>query len=95
MGITKLKNSVIKSIQRGTVSLDAINGVTVDITAVDISKSALLVSGTGIISVSSSVAAARSFQIAFLNDSQIRITSQVGVGTTVTGTAAWQVIEYH
>jgi hypothetical protein len=93
MGIQRLKTSVIKSIQRGTVSLDALNNATVTISSVDITKSILLVSGTGIISITNPVLS-RTFQIVFLSNTQIRISAQLGTGTTATGTAAWQVIEY-
>jgi hypothetical protein len=93
MGIQKLKNSVIKSIQRGTVSLNAVNNVTVNISSVDMTKSFLSVNGTGIISITNPVLS-RTFQIVFLSNSQIQISAQLGTGTTATGTAAWQVIEY-
>lgn len=94
MGIQKLKKSVIKSIQRGTVSFDSINSVNIDISRVNMDKSFLAVNGTGIINLTNPISS-RSFQINFLTATQIRISSQVGVGTTVTGTAAWQVIEYY
>lgn len=93
MGIERLKTSVIKSIQRGTVSLDALNNATVTISSVEMTKSFLVVSGTGIISTTTP-ATARTFQIVFLSETQIRISAQLGTGTTATGTAAWQVIEY-
>ena len=95
MAISSLKNSTIKSIQRGTVSLDGTNAAIASITSVNITKSVLIVSGTGLISVGGTVTAARSFQITFDSATQIRIAAQAGTGTTVTGTASWQVIEYN
>lgn len=96
MGISRtISKSNIKSIQRGTLTLDATNTATATITAVDTTKSVLLVSGTGIINSGTTPLAARTFQAVFLSDTQVRITAQQGSGTTTTGTAAWQVIEYN
>jgi hypothetical protein len=95
MPITRtIQRGTIKSIQRGSVLLDATGGANANISPVDITKCVLLVSGTGLITATG-VLAARSFQIAFNNDSQIRVTAQQGTGTTTTGTAAWQVVEYY
>jgi hypothetical protein len=95
MGIFSMKKGIIKSVQRGTVSLDGTNAAIASITSVNITKSVLIVSGTGLISVGGTVTAARSFQITFDSATQIRIAAQAGTGTTVTGTASWQVIEYN
>lgn len=95
MGITSYVGDGIKSIQRGTVTIDNMNSNSVTITAVNTSRCILSVTGTGIINSGGSVAATRSFQIVLSSSTQVTITSQMGTGTTVTGTAAWQVVEYY
>lgn len=95
MAITSYLGDGIKSIQRGTVTMDGVSAAGATITAVNMTKSILSVHGTGIIKVSSAVTATRSFQIAFTSSTQLSITSQLGGVTDATGTAMWQVVEYY
>ncbi len=94
MPITRAKKSVIKSIQRGSVSVATLGSVTVNITAVDPEKCVLSVYGTGKVQ-SGSVFTSRAFQISLPNEAQVTITSNNFGFADNTGTATWQVVEYY
>lgn len=93
MAIQRLKNSVIKSIQRGSVSVAGVSSVNVSITTVDPTKCVLSVFGTGKVQ-SGSVFTSRAFQINLTGNNQVTITSNNFGFTDNNGSATWQVVEY-
>lgn len=101
MAVKSYLGDGIKSIQRGTVSLDGLGTATVTITSVNTARSILFTSGTGILrngTAATDILSTRAVQGVLTSATQVSITSQAGglSGTTnVTGTAAWQVVEYY
>lgn len=88
------KKKIIKSIQRGSVSVAGLGSVSVTIGEVDGNKSVLSVFGTGKIQNGTQFTS-RSFQINLTASNQITITSNNFGFTDNTGTATWQVVEYY
>ena len=94
--INILKNGVIKSIQRGTVSYQST--VSVPISSVTASKCLVILTGATGVSSATSAAYNNFGYVTSLSATSLSLGSSPGVGSTgilTTGTVAWQVVEFY